>query len=231
MHNNLKNNWKKNEGATLGWSTRDLDCRLSSTTKWTKPQTHRRPTGENESWVVMWQGLAQDDNLSAGIRGHARAHSGIILEYLSKKKIYIKIFLCVFWCGMPWLSWCMHGWRLEDNLWGSVLSFHHVGPGNQAQAIRLGGKHFHHAAISLVRIIMVGKDLVRGGGLCWEMAATWNTACIDTTPQAKGENKCLLDGEHGRQPTERLWQCASVAERNMWNESRSVCLINLFLKI
>ena len=109
MHNNLKNNWKKNEGATLGWSTRDLDCRLSSTTKWTKPQTHRRPTGENESWVVMWQSLAQDDNLSAGIRGHARAHSGIILEHLSKKKYKLKIF---FVCLLVWhaVVVMVHAW-------------------------------------------------------------------------------------------------------------------------
>lgn len=34
-----------------------------------------------------------------------------------------------------------HGWRSGDNLWRSVFSFHPVGFGNQAQAIRLGGKH------------------------------------------------------------------------------------------
>ena len=191
-------------------------------------QSLKHTEGQQEKMRVgWWCGRALHRTIiylqgSEVMQGHTQ---GLYWNTSLRKKIYIKIFLCVFWCGMPWLSWCMHGWRLEDNLWGSVLSFHHVGPGNQAQVIRLGGKHVHHAAISLIRIIMVGKDLVRGGGLCWEMAATWNTAVIENTPQAKGENKCLLDGEHGRQPTERLWQCASVAERNMWNESRSVCLI------
>lgn len=31
--------------------------------------------------------------------------------------------------------------EVEDNLWGSVLSFHHVGPGGQIRAVRLGHSH------------------------------------------------------------------------------------------
>lgn len=33
-----------------------------------------------------------------------------------------------------------HILRSEDNLWQSILSLHHVGPGNRTQIIRVGGK-------------------------------------------------------------------------------------------
>lgn len=40
---------------------------------------------------------------------------------------------------------CTHvterAWRSEDNLWKLVLSFHHVGPGDQTQLARLSHKH------------------------------------------------------------------------------------------
>lgn len=34
----------------------------------------------------------------------------------------------------------IHVWRTIDNLWKSVLSFHHVGSG-ELQVIRLGNRH------------------------------------------------------------------------------------------
>ena len=34
-------------------------------------------------------------------------------------------------------------WILDDNLHGSVLSFHHVGSGDLPWAARLGGKYFY----------------------------------------------------------------------------------------
>lgn len=42
-----------------------------------------------------------------------------------------------------------HEWRTQDNAWGSVLSFHHVGPRNQIQVLSLGGRHFLTAKPSL----------------------------------------------------------------------------------
>lgn len=41
-------------------------------------------------------------------------------------------------CGYTHATVCM--WRSEDNLWGSVLSFHHVGSGDWTQTARLAGK-------------------------------------------------------------------------------------------
>lgn len=100
-------------------------------------QSLKHTEGQQEKMRVgWWCGRALHRKIiylqgSEVMQGHTQ---GLYWNTSLRKKIYIKIFLCVFWCGMPWLSWCMHGWRLEDNLWGSVLSFHHVGPGNQAQA-------------------------------------------------------------------------------------------------
>jgi hypothetical protein len=34
-------------------------------------------------------------------------------------------------------------WQSENNFVKLVLSFHHIGPGDQSQIIRLGGKHFY----------------------------------------------------------------------------------------
>lgn len=41
-------------------------------------------------------------------------------------------------CGYTHATVCM--WRSEDNLGGSVLSFHHVGSGDWTQTARLAGK-------------------------------------------------------------------------------------------
>lgn len=43
-------------------------------------------------------------------------------------------FVCVHVCHR------VHRLRSEDNLWQSVLSFHHVCPGNRTQIMRVGGK-------------------------------------------------------------------------------------------
>ena len=179
-------------------------------------QSLKHTEGQQEKMRVgWWCGRALHRTIiylqgSEVMQGHTQ---GLYWNTSLRKKIYIKIFFCVSF-GVACHGChgaCMDGdWKTTCGVQFSPSTMWGLGT-----KLRLGVKHFHHAAISLIRIIMVGKDLVRGGGLCWEMAATWNTAFIDTTPQAKGENKCLLDGEHGRQPTERLWQCASLAERNM----------------
>lgn len=51
-----------------------------------------------------------------------------------------------------------HVWRSDDNLWELVLSFHHVGPGEQTQAVSLGSKHDFtrpHLSISLLTHIII----------------------------------------------------------------------------
>lgn len=57
-------------------------------------------------------------------------------------------------------------WKPEDNLWGSVVSFPHVGPRDQTQAIRIGEKcpsilnHLnHHRFISLGSAVMVLEEI------------------------------------------------------------------------
>lgn len=35
-------------------------------------------------------------------------------------------------------------WWSEDSFQESVLSFHHVGPGNRTSVVRLGGNRLHH---------------------------------------------------------------------------------------
>ena len=50
--------------------------------------------------------------------------------------------VCVCVCAM------VLEWRSEDNLWKSVLSFPHVGPGNGTQVIRFGGRLAEPSSVS-----------------------------------------------------------------------------------
>lgn len=60
--------------------------------------------------------------------------------------------MCIYLCGDGgWQgvrAWCRHAmeyvWRSEGNLQESVLSFHRVGPGHQAQVFGFVGKAFIH---------------------------------------------------------------------------------------
>lgn len=49
--------------------------------------------------------------------------------------VYMDVHMCVYIYTMA----CMR--RSEDNLGEWVLSFHHVGPGDQTQIVRFGGKY------------------------------------------------------------------------------------------
>jgi hypothetical protein len=60
-----------------------------------------------------------------------------VCMYLSTSVcVYVCLCLCVFMlCAMLYM------WRSEGNIQKLVLSFHHVGSGDQIQFIRIGGKH------------------------------------------------------------------------------------------
>lgn len=45
---------------------------------------------------------------------------------------------------------CMCIWRAEEELAGSLLSFHHVGPGDKTQVIRLSRRYLHPWTITLM---------------------------------------------------------------------------------
>lgn len=53
-----------------------------------------------------------------------------------------------------------HMWRAEDNLSGLVLSFYCVGPRDQTQVLRLGGKHLYPlSSVSCPRGNLLSQDV------------------------------------------------------------------------
>lgn len=53
------------------------------------------------------------------------------------------------YCICLFVSATAYAWELEDNLWGSVLSFYQVSLRELAQVIRNGDTLLHHTLISM----------------------------------------------------------------------------------